>query len=224
MRRLLGLLLVAALLASPGVTRADDAPPHPASTSPEMQMEVSGFSDANTIVIRNHEAELRQRLSGLPGSKGIRVSVEFGEGGTLIKVEETVSLPVDGLELVPMVMGVKALDHRRGTVIATQVAAWVGIGPWREAMLSGNAPLAEALGQREIVVQFMNGSGAALLLPYGPGYNAQVQLASEVYVGTGKDARAVAVHPRDSSLGQPRGADGSLTNTARLYLWFGEKT
>ena len=182
---------------------------------------VEGLSDSNWKAVRAHEASLRERLAGFHGA-GIRVTVEYGEGRTLVNVEETAELPLDGLGLVPAGMGMKALDHRRGLLLASQVNAWVVLGPWRGAAQSGNAPLAEALGQRGIVVQFRNPGGPSLMLPYTPGAGGQVVLGGVVYVRAGKDAREVVVHPRDASLGQPRGADGALTNTAWLYRWFGE--
>lgn len=222
MRGLHGLFFAVGLLVSSNPALAEPVETAPASAAAEVRLVVTGFSEDNAKAIRAHEAALQQRLSELPGSKGLRVLVEYGEGGTMIKVEETVSLPAEGLALAPLGMGIKALDHRRGQIIAIQVAAWVGMGPWRDAMVAGNAPLAEALGQREIFVQFVNSSGATLLLPYGPGYNARVQLASEVFVVTGKSAAPVTVYPRDGSVRPPRGADGAPSDSAPLYRWFGE--
>lgn len=72
-------------------------------------------------------------------------------------------------------------------------------------------------------MQHKRPDGRTLLLPYTPGGSGQVFLSGAVYVHAGKDAWEVSVHPRDFALGQPRWPDGSLTNTAKLYAWFGQE-
>ncbi|TNE92533.1 MAG: hypothetical protein EP330_00910 [Deltaproteobacteria bacterium] len=216
------LILTALLLMQPAQAQQPDAPAA-VQAGPRVSLAVKGFSTANVEALQAHERALNSRMAAFTESKGLAVAVDYGHGGTLVTVEEVVDLPADGLGLVPVGMGVKALDHRRGFLLATEVNAWVATGPWREAALSGNAALAEALGQRGIVVQLKNGSGDVLMLPYTPGYSGQVTLGSVVYVREPKEAWEVFVHPRDGSLGSPRGADGSPTNTAKLYRWFGEE-
>lgn len=147
------------------------AAPHVAAVA----LTVTGFTSENAAVIRAQKPSLDERLAFLTDSSGVSVNVGLAKGsqgtdGSVVTVDERVSATLDGLGLVQGPMGHRALNLRRATLTATYVNLWLGLGPIRAAVEAGNMPLAEALGDRGLLVRYTNTSGAVLSMVFTPSY------------------------------------------------------
>lgn len=204
---------------------ATDEGDNPAAvlSAPTASLSVASFSSSNAEVIRAQKPALDERLAFLTDSSGVAVSVELAKGseGVLVTTEERVAGPVEGLGLIQGPMGHEALSLGRARLTATYVSAWVGIGPVRAAVQSGNMPLAEALGNRAILVRYGNAHGAMLSMSFVPASNGQVVFEGLVWVTDGKATTEVAVDPGTGLLPLPTGADGRPTAAAAVYRFFG---
>lgn len=121
----------------------------------------TGFSAANASAIVAQREALEERLAFLTGSSGLTVEVAFvpGDNAVLVTLRERMDTALDGLGFIEGVSmaGHRALNFGRASLTATYANAWVGIGPVRAAAKAGNMPLAEALGKRTLLIQYVNG-------------------------------------------------------------------
>ncbi|MDP2309294.1 MAG: hypothetical protein Q8P18_24950 [Pseudomonadota bacterium] len=191
-------------------------------TGPRVALTVTGFSTVNAEAIRAQQPALDERLAFLTDSTGVRVSIELARGsaGSLVTVDERMDAPLDLLGFVQGPMGHRAIKLGRASLTATYVNAWVGIGPVRAAVGAGNMALAEALGNRAILVRYTNGRGAVLAMSFTPAYNGQATFEGLAWVTEGKATTEVPVDARTGLVALPTGADGRPTPAAAVYRFF----
>ena len=150
----------------------------------------------------------------------VELGVEGAEGG-LRTFAWRDNARVDGLRILQGPMGPRAVALRRAMLPATYVNAWGGIGPVRADVQSGNMALAEALGNRGILVRYTNARGAVLSFSFVPASNGQAMFEGFVWVTEGKTTTEVAVDAGTGLLPLPTGADGRPTPAAKVYGFFG---